>query len=144
MVLMQWISQEEQEKLDQQFEEYQSQLKQKQKEVFALNEQEILKLKGEIEEVRECRNKMRSYGSSMSSSITIYPPASPEEVLREVVEEDQEVEEGGGVTGQELGAEKVGGVTGQEVEDDSGQENGKTTLGPETDHQLSDDCNGGT
>lgn len=82
-IVIQGISQEDQNELDKQVEEYRLQLKQKEQEIFATNEQDVVKLKEEIEELRESRQKMRSVASSVSSSITTYPPAttpSPQEM----------------------------------------------------------------
>lgn len=113
---VQWISQEEQERLDQQVEEYRTDLKKKEEDIFALNEQEIRKLKEEIEELRESRSKLRSH-------VTIYPAAA-----------SPEVEEGQGT---ELGLESsledqvAGGQAKQETvtlaEDGAGDSNGTSS-----------------
>lgn len=76
---VQWISQEEQDRLDRQVEEYRTDLKKKEQDVFSMNEKEIGKLKEEVDELRESRSKLRSHVSSVSSSVTIYPATvSPE------------------------------------------------------------------
>lgn len=67
---VQWISPEEQARLDQQVDEYRVELKKKEQDIFAMNEREIKKLKEEIDELRESRSKLRSH---VSSSVTIYP-----------------------------------------------------------------------
>lgn len=74
---VQWITEEEQDRLDQQVEEWQLQLKRKAEEIFSVNEQEVKQLKEEIDELRETRVKLRSHASSVSSSITIYPAPTP-------------------------------------------------------------------
>lgn len=49
-------------------------LKKKEQDIFTMNEQEIKKLKEEIDELRESRSKLRSHVSSVSStSVTVYP-----------------------------------------------------------------------
>ena len=76
--ILQWITQEEQDKLDQQVEKYQLELKKKEQDIFSMHELEIKKLKEEIEELRDSRSKLRSHVSSVSSSVTIYPtPDTP-------------------------------------------------------------------
>lgn len=64
--------------------------------MVSANEQEIAKLKEQIEELRESRTKMRSHNSSLSSSITIYPSAdsSPVGDREEGEGPEEEPEEG--------------------------------------------------
>lgn len=72
-VYVQWISPEDQAKLDQKVKESRVELKRKEQDIFALNEREIKKLKEEIDELRDSRSKLRSHATSVSSSITVYP-----------------------------------------------------------------------
>ena len=86
-------------------------MKQKQQEVFSINEEESKKLKEEIREVREARVKMRSLASSISSSVAIFSPATtPSEPDQEEVmaEQDQKEEQDSGTEGkkEELQTEK--------------------------------------
>ena len=57
-------------------EECRKQLQEKQNEFDSKNEQEIERLKKEIQCVREDRSKLHSVTSS-SASVTIYPPSTP-------------------------------------------------------------------
>ena len=44
---------------------------------FRVSEQEVQEIKAEIEQLRESRSKQRSLTSSVGSSVTIYPAATP-------------------------------------------------------------------
>ena len=78
-VYVQWISPEDQAKLDQKVKESRVELKKKEQDIFALNEREIKKIKEEIAELRDSRSKLRSHATSVGSSITVYPATpSPE------------------------------------------------------------------
>lgn len=125
-----WISPEEQARLDQKVEEYRVELKKKEQDIFTMNEQEIKKLKEEIDELRESRSKLRSHVSSVSStSVTVYPatpspelegyPATPSPELEG--EEPQEVElgvESSLEEGGQLEEEKEGTTEVETVSDD--------------------------
>ena len=76
MILLQTISGEEYDRFDQRVEECRKQLQEKQDEFDSRNEQEIERLKKEIQCVREDRSKLHSVTSS-SASVTIYPPSTP-------------------------------------------------------------------
>ena len=94
----QHIPQSEQEQLDQQLEECRKQLHEKQQTFEAANNQEVERLKREIEAVRESRNKMRSVTSSVSSGVseTLYPSASPSSEEGSESTSPQPVEDRGG------------------------------------------------
>ena len=85
--------QEDQLILDKEMEDFCAQLKEKEQEELSANEQEIAKLKEEIQDIREARVKMRSIVSSVSSGITIYPPgsSSSEDNRMEEGEEDKQL-----------------------------------------------------
>ena len=74
---LQQVTQEEKAKFDLEVEDFSSQLKLKEEEAASTSDQEITKLKVEIQDVRGARAKMRSIASSVSSSITIFPPGTP-------------------------------------------------------------------
>ncbi len=123
------MSPEEQSALDSKVEAYQAKLKEKQHEVFSISQLEVEKLKKEISDLREARTKMRSYVSSISSSITIYPAAdsttpSPEE-------------EGEGGEGDKLGDEGGGGEGAEELGGEGGgvQEEERSKVSPKMEEQ---------
>lgn len=121
------ISQEEQMKLDQEIQDFCAHLKEKEQKAFSANDQEIAKLKEEIQDIRGARAKMRSVASSVSSSITIYPPgtpsSSPDE--NEVVEGEDGQEEKEGRGEKQLQEEKG---RGEQPEDTEGHEVEETKL----------------
>ena len=119
LLCVQWISKEEQEKLDQQVKDFEAQLQQKKLDASHLNEQEIQKIKAEIETLRESRLKMRSHTSSVGSSVTIYPPTTPSpdtDVEAKAAEEGgerDELEEGTAEDGKEATEEDGSAVEAQ-------------------------------
>lgn len=75
--LLQQITQDEKDKFEKEVGEVSAELKLKEWDALVADEQEIVKLKEEIQNVRATRAKMRSIGSSVGSSITIFPPGTP-------------------------------------------------------------------
>ena len=77
LVLLQELTQEERDTVEKEVEELSGELKLKEWDICVAGDQEIVRLKEEIQEVRGTRAKMRSIGSSASSSVTIFPSGTP-------------------------------------------------------------------
>ena len=112
MFLIQHISPNNQDKLDKDIQDFCAQLTEKEREIVSANDQEMAKLKVEIQDIRGARAKMRSIASSVSSGITIFPPGTPRSSPEdnEVVEggEHPQKMDGGEEVEQHLGIEKNG------------------------------------
>ncbi len=98
--------------MDQQVKDLEVELKQKKLDAFHVNEQEIQKIKKEIEELRESRSKQRSLTSSVGSSVTIYPAATPT-----TPSPDEAKQLGGGEGEAEEGQEAAAAEEGKEQQD---------------------------
>ena len=131
---MQTISGEEYDQFDQQVEECRKQLQEKQAELDLMSEQEVERLKNEIQSLREDRSKLHSMTSS-SASVTIYPPSTPSS---EGVQSNEPSLTGSPDTSQREGEEKRSKANDEEKTEEvtgggeSVVQEGESESGPET------------